>query len=128
MSTFLVTLTVVVVAIAAALVVAIGDPDQPATLRSRPWRDRRLDRQRQRATQKAAAAAVRPPPRTEPVERSGGGMSEQWIPAAAGVSGWVRLRSGVVLTVLLAIVGALLAASISGLLLLFALAIRDAVG
>lgn len=113
----------VVVAIAAALTVAIRDPEQPATLQYRPWRDR----WRSRATRKPAAVPVRPPARTDPVERPGGGVSEQWIPATPGVSGWVRLRSGVVLTVLLAAIGAVLAASISGVLLLFALAIRDAV-
>lgn len=65
--------------------------------------------------------------RQEPVERGVGGLSDQWMPAPAGISPWVRLRSGVVLTLLLTVMGALLAASISGFLLLIALAVRDAV-
>jgi hypothetical protein len=63
----------------------------------------------------------------EPAER-GGGLTEYWVPAPAGWNVWVRLRSGFVLTVLLAVLGALLAVSVSGLLLLVALAVRNAVG
>lgn len=125
MSTLLVTLTVVFVAIAIAVAVAVRDPDQPATIRPRPWRERR--RRRQRVAKPAVAAVPRPAVRQEPVERAAGGLSDHWMPSPAGVSPWVRLRSGVVLTVLLAVMGALLAASISGLLLLIALAVRDAV-
>lgn len=64
----------------------------------------------------------------EPAERASGGFSDHWVPAPAGVSVWVRVRSGFVLTILLAVLGALVAVSISGLLLLIALGVRNAVG
>ena len=64
----------------------------------------------------------------EPAERGGGGFSDHWVPVPAGVSAWARVRSGFVLTILLAVLGALLAVSISGLLLLIALGVRNAVG
>lgn len=76
-----------------------------------------------------AAVAAPAPVRQEAVDRGagGGGFSDQWMPAPAGISLWVRLRSGVVLTLMLTAIGAVLAASISGVLLLIALAVRDAV-
>ena len=163
--TFLVTLTVVVAAVAAALAFAISDPEQPATLREHPWRDRRRAQRLERAARRpprrpptrpsmprptrgarpspplvpgrtaartsAGASASSPvaTPTTSPsdvAEWSAGASAEQWVPAGR-LSAWVRLRSGVVLTLLLALVGALVAAGISGLLLLIALAVRDAV-
>jgi uncharacterized membrane protein len=63
----------------------------------------------------------------EPAERAGG-LADYWVPVPAGWNVWVRVRSGFVLTVLLTVLGALLAVSVSGLLLLLALAVRNAVG
>lgn len=122
MFTFLLTVAVLAVAIAAAVSVAVRDPDQPATLQPKPRRERRP----KPPPQPRPAPAPRPVAMPEPVER-GGGLADHWVPVPAGVSVWVRLRSGFVLTMLLAVLGALLAASISGVLLLFTLAIRNAV-
>jgi hypothetical protein len=63
----------------------------------------------------------------EPVPGGSGGVAEHWVPVPAGLNIWVRVRSGFVLTVLLAVLGALVAASVSGFLLLIALAVRNAV-
>jgi hypothetical protein len=57
----------------------------------------------------------------------GGAFTDGWVTTAGGPSVWVRLRSGVVLTVLLAVVGALVAMSIAGVVVLVALALRSAV-
>lgn len=123
MITFLFTVAVVAVAIAAAVRTAVRDPDQPAMLREQPRRARPARRApRRKAIHAPATVAV-----TEPKELAGG-FSDQWIPIPAGLSVWVRVRSGFVLTVLLAVLGALVAVSISGLLLLIALAVRNAVG
>jgi hypothetical protein len=128
--TFLVTLTVIMVAIAGAMAIAIKDPDQPATLRERSRREpshRRAKRPRPAAraretTQAAAASSASTVQRNAP-----GGFGDQRVAAPAGPSGWVRLRSGVVLTLLLAVVGALVAAGIAGVVILVALALRSAV-
>jgi len=54
------------------------------------------------------------------------GFTDGW--RTAGVTSvWLRLRSGVVLTILLAVVGALVAMSIAGVVVLLALALRSAV-
>ncbi|MDQ3978879.1 MAG: hypothetical protein M3314_04935 [Actinomycetota bacterium] len=121
MITFLLTVAVVGAAIAAAVVIAMSDPDQPAMLRVQPRRERPPRRPRQQVTAPATLTVAEPPERA-------GGFSDQWIPAPAGMSIWVRVRSGFVLTVLLAVLGALLAVSVSGMLLLIALAVRNAVG
>jgi len=57
----------------------------------------------------------------------GTGLTDQWANAPLGQSFWVRLRSGVVLTMLLAIVGALLAAGVAGVIVGLAVAVRTAV-
>jgi uncharacterized membrane protein len=55
------------------------------------------------------------------------GFGDQWLPAAAGTTVWYRLRSGVVLTFLLTVVGALIAVMVAGFIVLVALAVRSAV-
>lgn len=55
------------------------------------------------------------------------GFTDGWVNTGRGPSGWLRLRSGVVLTVLLAVVGALVAIGIAGVVMLVALALRSAV-
>ena len=62
----------------------------------------------------------------EPLER-GGGLADHWVPVPAGVNVWLKVRSGFVLTILLAVLGALVAVSVSGIVLLIALAVRNAV-
>jgi hypothetical protein len=139
--TWLVTSTVVVLAIAAVVAIAIREPDQPATLRPRPRRAREPRRRRTPEVLPAAgplapattAATTAPAPAAgpaavqEPADRPVGTLTEEWGAGAATVSWWVRLRSGVVLTVLLAFLGTLIAVSIAGIVLLLALAIRNAV-
>ena len=123
MLTFLLTVAVVAAAIALAVLTAVGDPDQPATLRPRPRRER-APRRRPTPRRVVAPAAVTV---AEPAD-VGGGFSDAWVPVSGGISGWVRLRSGFVLTVVLAVLGALVAFGVSGMLLLIALAVRNAVG
>lgn len=129
MSTLLVTLTVVGLAIAGAMAVAIKDPNQPATLRAhrprapRPPRPRKAPAPatiRQRATTRVVAVPATP-------DASVGGFSDHWAATTGRTSPWLRLRSGVVLTVLLTVVGALIAMSIAGVVVLLALAVRSAV-
>ena len=60
-------------------------------------------------------------------QEAGMGFTDSWTRTAGVTSVWVRLRSGVVLTILLAVVGALVAMSIAGVVVLLALALRSAV-
>lgn len=92
-STSLVTLAVVVAAIGFALALAVGEPDQPATLR------------RSRDRKPARLPARLPAPRTR---RS---------PVA-------RLRSGLALTGLMVVLGAVLAALVAGLAVALVLGLR----
>ncbi len=152
MSTFLVTVLVVAMSIAAAVTLALNDPDQPATLRTRKKREprpRRAPDNRPRHAPRPAPARTRTP---GPLLTPGGGqrpsqaqtatgavataapptvevagMSDYWAPTHR-VSPWVRIRSGFVLTVLLAVLGALVAAAVAGLVIFIALAVRSAVG
>ena len=55
------------------------------------------------------------------------GLTDGWGSGPLGQSVWVRLRSGVVLTMLLALVGALVAAGVAGLIVALAVAVRSAV-
>ncbi len=137
MSTFLVTSTVVVVAIAAAVAIAIREPDQPATLR--PQRRRASERPRRRLKQAhghqpmaaqpspARASVASPPAAPVTFQEPAGVLTEQSAYLARPVSFWVRLRSGVMLTILLAVVGAMIAVAVAGFVLFLAVAIRDAV-
>lgn len=126
---------VVVAAIVAVVYVVLNGPDQPATIRRQPSRDkpRRSRRARQPAPAPAAAVTSRAPV----------GMPVAAAPAFAGPDSdimrlrvlparrttlWVRIRSGVALVILVAILGALLALAVSALALGIALVIRSATG
>lgn len=129
MFTLLVTLTVVGLAIAGAMAIALKDPDQPATLRiatpraSKPPRPRKIPTA-STVRQRAATRIVSVP---APPDVGVGDFTDQWAVTVGRTSPWLRLRSGVVLTVLLAVVGALIAMSIAGVVVLVALAVRAAV-
>ncbi len=141
MSTFLQTLAVVVISIAAATAVAVKDPDQPATLRQSRKRDvgarhgrsrspgerrRRERRERSpgppRLVKRADATPMRVPASVEV-----GGFSDHWAPAPVGPTLWLRVRSGLVLTVLLTMLGALVAVTVGGVIVFIAVALRSAV-
>ena len=120
MSTLL-SLAVIAVAIAGVLRIALKEPDQPATMR-RPTRIRnpvpadRVAMSAQPAALRAvtvrerAAAGAGPPPRR-----------------SRGRAAWARVRSGIALVVLVAVVGAILAVAVGAVLVGGALALRNAV-
>ena len=131
MSTFLVTVLVVGVSIAAAVTLALNDPDQPATLRGRKRREpaprNRQPRHRPVPAATAPSGARSAVATAVPATVEITGMADGWTPAAR-ISPWLRIRSGFVLTILLAIVGALVAAAVAGFIVLIALGVRSAVG
>ena len=142
MSTFLVSFGVVAVTIAAVLRVVLNGPDQPATIRRQPAgggsrRARRAEARSKRRAEAAAAAtsAVAPPPRaavtipgTPAFALPDSDVMRLRVLPAARTTLWVRIRSGVVLVVLVGVLGALLALAVSGVVLGFALLIRSATG
>lgn len=140
--------------IAAAVTLALNDPDQPATLRTRKRRERRAPRPPANRPRHASRPTPVSTPTAGPLLTPGGGrrpaqtqapappgglataaaptvevagLSDYWVPARR-VSVWVRIRSGFVLTVLLAVLGALVAAAVAGFVIFVALAVRSAVG
>ena len=136
MSTFLQTLAVVVISIAAATAITVKDPNQPATLREskrtargerhvdpRPPRDRRT--RRERPPRLIARPDTRP--LKVPATAEMGGFSDHWTPAPVGPTVWLRLRSGIMLTVLLAMIGALVAVALGSVVVFVAVALRSAV-
>jgi hypothetical protein len=143
-STFLVSLGVVAATIAAVVSVVLNGPDQPPTIRRQPSRakERRRRKTEARAEQAAARASATPPPQPAPaptltasaVAISGGPalalpdsdiMRLRVLPATRTTL-WVRIRSGVALVVLVAVLGALLAMAVGGVLLGVALLVRSA--
>jgi hypothetical protein len=141
-STFLVSLGVVAATIAAVVYVVLNGPDQPATIRRQPSRakERRKDRAAQRASSTRTAPAVpaqAPAPAARPAVGIPAGptlalsdsdiMRLRVLPATRTTL-WVRVRSGVALVVLVAVLGALLALAIGGVLLGIALLVRSATG
>ena len=137
-STFLVSFGVVAAAIAAVVHVVLNGPDQPPTIRKQPSRAK--DRARRRpvrqarpaAPETATAGAPSRPAAVRPVTPAFAGpdseiMRLRLLPAHNN-SVWVRIRSGIVLVVLVAILGALLALAIAGLGLGLALLVRGATG
>jgi hypothetical protein len=142
-STFLVSLGVVAATIAAVVHVVLSGPDQPATIRRQPSRakERRRRRVEAQAVQAAARAAA-PPPAAAPAPMMAPGpalvpggpalalpdsdiMRLRLLPARRTTL-WVRIRSGVALVVLVAVLGALLAITIGGVMLGIALLVRSA--
>jgi hypothetical protein len=127
-STFLVSFGVVAGAIFAVVYVVLNGPDQPPTIRRQPSRDRR-----RQAAQAAPAPAPAPrPPGGLPVTPAFAGpdsdiMRLRVLPARNN-SVWVRIRSGVVLVVLVAVLGALLALAIAGVGVGLAFLLRSATG
>lgn len=129
---------VVVAAIAAVVHVVLNGPDQPPTIRRQPSRGKGTDSRRQ-AKRRAPAApdmvASAAPPRPAgrmPITPAFAGadsdiMRLRVLPARHR-SVWVRIRSGVVLVILVAILGALLALAIGGVMLGLALLVRSATG
>lgn len=138
MSTFLVSFGVVVAAIVAVVHVVLNGPDQPPTIRKQPSRAKAKARSgpgrgpAPAAPEVTAAPAAPRPPVAMPVTPAFAGadsdiMRLRVLPARHN-SMWVRIRSGIVLVVLVAILGALLALAIGGLMLGIALVIRSATG
>jgi len=135
-STFLVSFGVVAATIAAVVYVVLNGPDQPATIRRQP------SRAKERRSHRAAKRAARPKPAPAPVPAP----APAAVPAEPGVALpdsdvmrlrvmparrttlWVRIRSSVALVMLVAILGALVALVIGGLLLGVALLVRSATG
>jgi hypothetical protein len=123
-STFFVTHTVVVVSIVGATVVAVRAPEQPAMLRAH----KRRERVRRARRPRPATARVAATPRVVvPSGVDAGAFTDTWAPASSGPTVWFRVRSGVVLTILLAVIGALVAMAIAGFVVAVALALRSAV-
>jgi len=127
---------VVVAAIAAVVHVVLNGPDQPPTIRKQPARDRRAEARRRKERQAAPdAVAAGPAPRSPvgmPVTPAFAGpdsdiMRLRVLPARHN-SMWVRIRSGIALIVMVAILGAMLALAIAGLMLGLALVVRSATG
>jgi hypothetical protein len=139
-STFLVSFGVVVAAIAAVVHVVLNGPDQPPTIRTQPDRAKvkaNAGRRRERKPPAAVSEGVAAPA----VPRSPVGMPV--TPAFAGPdsdimrlrllpvrrnSVWIRIRSGIALIVMVAVLGAMLAVAIAGLMLGLALLVRSATG
>jgi hypothetical protein len=116
----LLSLAVVLVAIVGVLRIALKDPDQPATMR-RPTRSRSPGR--------APRAAMSPRPAevraiTVP-ERAVAGTRRP--PPSRLRSAGRRLRSGIALMLLVAVVGVMLALAVGAVLVGGALALRSAV-
>ena len=135
MSTFLVSFGVVMAAIVAVVHVVLNGPDQPPTIRRQSSRaDAKEARRKERpkAPEKVVGAAPSRPPVVMPGTPAFAGpdsdiMRLRALPARQN-SVWVRIRSGIVLVVMVAILGALLALAIAGLMLGLALLVRGATG
>lgn len=128
----------VVAAIAAVVYVVLNGPDQPPTIRRQPARaDAKASRRRERKA---------PPAVPDPVvgtSSPGLAVSLPATPVFAGTDSdimrlrvlparhnsiWVRIRSGIALIVMVAVLGAMLALAIGGLMLGLALVVRSATG
>ena len=139
MSTFLVSFGVVAATIAVVLHVVLNNPDQPATIRRQPSRGKAGRRRRSASGAGAKPAAATPPPPPSPRPATGitaspalalpdSDVMRLRVLPAANTTLWVRIRSGVALVVLVAVLGALLALAVGGLILGIALLIRSATG
>ncbi len=138
MSTFLVSFGVVAATIAAVVYVVLNGPDQPATIkRQSPGGKRRKARRSearvQRRRQEAAMASASPRPgvampATPALALPDSDIMRLRVLPARRTTLWVRIRSGVALVVLVAVLGALLALAVGGMVLGFTLLIRSATG
>lgn len=125
----------VVAAIAAVVHVVLNGPDQPPTIRKQPSRDEpKPVRRRERkvpAPVTTTTAAPRPSlglPVTPAFAGTDSDLMRLRVLPARHNSLWVRIRSGIALVVLVAVLGALLALAVGGLGLGLALLIRSATG
>lgn len=125
----------VVAAIVAVVHVVLNGPDQPPTIRTQPSRGSGKPSRRKApptSPDMVTSAAAPRPHMVMPVASAFAGpdsdiMRLRVLPARHN-SVWVRVRSGIVLVVLVAILGALLALAIAGLMLGLALVVRSATG
>ena len=139
-STFLVSFGVVAATIAAVVYVVLNGPDQPATIRRQPpdakpaRRARRAEARGQRRAQERTIAPQPPPrpavgmPATPALALPDSDIMRLRVLPARRTTVWVRIRSSVALVVLVAVLGALLALAIGGVVLGIALLIRSATG
>jgi hypothetical protein len=133
-----VSLGVVAAAIAAVVYVVLSGLDQPPTIRTEP--DAGATKPSRRKERKVRPAV---PDAVAGVGAPGLGASMPVTPAFAGPdsdimrlralpsrhnSVWVRIRSGIALIVMVAVLGAMLALAIGGLMLGLALLVRSATG
>ena len=127
-----------VAAIAAVVYVVLNGPDQPPTIRRQPARagakaGRRKEPKAPPAAPDPVAGAAAPrAPVSMPVTPVFAGpdsdvMRLRVLPARHN-SMWVRIRSGIALIVMVAVLGAMLALAIGGLMLGLALLVRSATG
>ena len=139
MSTFLVSFGVVAATIAAVVYVVLNGPDQPATIRrqppdARPRRARKAEIRRRGGAQEGTSAAAEPPrhgvaiPATSALALPDSDIMRLRVLPARRTTAWVRIRSSVALVVLVAVLGALLALAVGGVVLGFALLLRSATG
>lgn len=63
----------------------------------------------------------------EAAAAAGGSFTDGWQPIRTATPPWVRMRSGFVLTILLTLVGIIVAAVVGGVLVAVAIALRSAV-
>lgn len=125
----------VAAAIVAVVHVVLNGPDQPPTIRRQPSRAGAKSSRHKAppaAPDMVTSDGTPRPPVVMPVTPAFAGpdsdvMRLRVLPARHN-SGWVRIRSGIVLVVLVAILGALLALAVAGLMLGFALVVRSATG
>lgn len=136
-STFLVSFGVVAAAIVAIVHVVLSGPDQPPTIRPQSSRAKEGGRRQARKAPRVVPETVA----TVPSVRSRVGLPV--TPALAGPdseimrlrvlpaghnSVWVRIRSGIALVVLVAVLGALVALAVAGAGIGLALLLRSATG
>jgi hypothetical protein len=134
-STFLVSFGVVAATIAAVVSLALGGPDQPATI----WRQSdRVKEPKPRRSARREAAPVRaaspaPPPMVPSIVPSGPALAlpdsdimRLRVLPAGRTTLWVRIRSGLALMILVAVLGALLALAVGGIGFALVLLIRSA--
>ncbi|HVL04939.1 MAG TPA: hypothetical protein VM388_03070 [Acidimicrobiales bacterium] len=139
MSTFLVSFGVVLAAIVAVVHVVLNGPDQPPTIRKQ---SSGAEAKTSRRKERKLAAAPAPEVFTSAAP-SGPTLGMSVTPALAGADSelmrlrvlparrnslWVRIRSGIALVVLVAILGALLALAVAGVMLGLTLLLRSATG
>jgi hypothetical protein len=133
-STFLVSFGVVVAAIAAVVHVVLNGPDQPATIRRQSFRDRPPSKPKRSKPMTVSAPASAPAPAATLVPAgpalalSDSDVMRLRVLPARTTTLWARIRSAVVLMVLVGILGALLALAVGALGLGLALLLRSATG